>query len=224
MPRRSKAQKKSPSKRTYKKRARGRPTRRYAVSIPNLMRVRLKYNDVYNLATLVGGAETNTVWRPNDLFDPFFSGIGHQSLFRDQWYGLYHWARCIAFTMKITIINTENNFPLHVCMLPMQDSSVITFATASEMKGCKKAVITNSRPVKLYLRYYVDRFLGNKKGTCITDDQFKQGTSSPLDQKASCWVHIYFKNFNTVKDLAPMVQYEVIQMCGFSEPIVQSLS
>lgn len=209
--------KKSTSKRTYRKKGRG-----YAVSPPRIMRVKLKYQDVYSTGTITSGSETYLTWRPNDTYDPLYTGAGHQSMFRDQWFGMYHWARCIGFKMKITLINTSAN-PVNVVMVGLQDSTAATYAPACEMKGAKKAMVTAEKPAVLYYKGYVDRFLCNKKGTALSDDAFKQGPSAALDVASTCWVHVIFKNFTSVSTEL-LVQYEILQMCAFSEQIIQAQS
>jgi len=214
-------------KKTYKKRVPRRrrvtrPKAHYVTSIPNQMKVKLKYQDVYSTGTLLSGTESYIRWKANDIYKPLHDGSGHQSMFRDQWYTLYHWARCIGFKMRITMINTSLN-PVHVCMVNLQDSTAITYAQAVEMKFNKKAVVTSSKPITKTVTVFVDRFLGNKKGTALSDDQFKQGPSTALDVKSCCWTHILFHNYTSVSTEL-LINYEVLQICVFSEPIIQALS
>lgn len=197
---------------------------KYATSIPNIMKVKLKYQDVLQLTELNAGSPVQYYrWVPNDLYDPLYETGGHQAMMRDQWYTLYHWGRCVGFKVKVTIFSTSVS-PVHVCMLSKEDSNIQTYVQAVEMKNCKKGVVTSEKPLVLYTRGYVDRFLGNRRGTALSDDMFKQEPGAGLNTKAQCHVHFYFQYFMS-SGLANLVaQYEILQYCQFSEPIMQSQS
>ena len=56
--------------------------------VPNSINVRLRYSDVITL-TSTAGSLSKHVFRSNSLFDPDFTGVGHQPMYYDQLGALY---------------------------------------------------------------------------------------------------------------------------------------
>jgi len=226
MPRASKAGRQA---RTSKRRAgqKGRKTHddgAYPISMPSVMPVTLRYQDVYSTGTLnAGSPNLSIIWRPNDLYDPLYSGAGHQSMLRDQWYALYHWGRCTGFDFGISMINTSLS-PVHVIMVLLEDLSTITYEQAAEMRNSQRTVVTSSKPAKLSVSCLVDKFLGNRPGTSLTDDQFKEPSTASLDVKATAWLHVYYKFFPVAGSAELLVSYDLKQRVQFSEPVIQAQS
>ncbi len=192
--------------------------------IPQTMRVALKYNAVYAAAALSSGApNTYTRWCPNDTYDPLYDAGGGQSMFRDQMYALYHWARVTDFKFKVTIFSDSAN-PAFVALIPKQDNTASTYAVASEQPGAKCGVVTLYHPLTLRINANVDDFLCNMRGTSLTDDSFKQGSTSVLSTQASTNVHLYMYYASPSGTANLLVQYEVEQDAVFSEVIAQAQS
>lgn len=116
--------------------------------VPNSLIVRLKYNDVYTL-TSTAGSIAKQVFRANSLFDPDFTGVGHQPMYYDQLAALY--ANYVVLGSKIrvlfspiadTISTTQPSGPFEIGLL--SDPGATTSATASmlaETSGCKSTFL-----------------------------------------------------------------------------------
>lgn len=192
--------------------------------IPRSLSTKLHLQASYAVTTMNSGAPNQyTRWTPNDLYDPLYDAGGGQSMFRDQLYALYHYARCTGFRFKASVYSTSS-YPVLCALIPKQDASAITYSTASEQPGAKLGMATLYSPFKAELTADVDSFLENRPGTSLTDDQFKQGSGAALDAKASCNVHIYFYYPWSTGSADLMVVYEVEQDARFSEVIAQALS
>jgi len=68
---------------------------------PTELRTTLRYSDVVTL-TSTGNAVTNYVFRMNSLFDPDFTGTGHQPYYFDQFATIYQRYTVIGSKLKAT--------------------------------------------------------------------------------------------------------------------------
>lgn len=205
------------SKRVYRKRRnRGNPKVRYVVAPPFKQRVALKYTDIwyFNLTTLAPIGQS--MWRPNDLFDPFYSGVGHQSMFRDQLYAMYAFARCCAFSVYVRVMS-DSLIPTEVCLFKYDVSTLPFHVDLREYKGTRKGFVTSQKPLNLSMSYLVDNFLENRKYTCFTDDSFKQSGGSALPVNASCWVGLSAYSTGT-GNVNITYQFNIKQFTQFTEP------
>lgn len=192
--------------------------------IPQTLKVPLKFNAIYAATALSSGAPTTyTRWCPNDTYDPLFDAGGGQSMFRDQLYALYHWARVYGFKFRVTLYSDVAN-PVFAALIPKQDSAATTYLVAAEQPGAKTGVCTLYHPLVMSLSADVDTFLCNAKGTAMMDDSFKQGPSAALSAQASTNVHLYLYYPGSSGTANILVQYEIEQDAVFSEVIYQAQS
>lgn len=219
--------KKPTIKRLRRRPARKAPIRRkkigYTTNISRIQRVCCKYTEPLNVALqFSNGYMWNYVFRPNDTYDPNLTGAGHQPMFRDQWFNLYEYTRCIKFMFKL-VVYTDSDSPIDVIVVPTSTNSTISFEQATETKGARIRTIQKYKPLTFKISSYVDRFLGNKKGTALSDDTFKQGASAALSDKASCWVQIAAISRASVTSNMWCRVY-LCQYLSFIEPIYQNQS
>lgn len=73
---------------------------------PNSIITTLRYADFFQLTSTTGGTVSN-VFRANGIFDPDYTGGGHQPLFRDAWVGLYDYYTVLG--SKITVTYQSRN-------------------------------------------------------------------------------------------------------------------
>lgn len=195
----------------------------FRTNIPDTMRVALKYTEPINYSLAVGNAYTFFyTFRLNDCYDPNFSGGGHQPMFRDQWYSLYEYARCLGFKFQLTVY-TDSDVPIDVHLVPTSSSTTIAFEQALETKQCQTRTIQKYKPCVLRFNGFVDRFLGNRKGTYLTDDTFKQPVSAALPDKATCFMQFgAISRASATSTIYMRVQH--VQFLSFTEPLYQNLS
>lgn len=196
---------------------------RYSVNVPPMQKVALKYNELFNISLNAGNSYTwSYIFRPNDMYDPNFTGTGHQSMFRDQWYTLYEYARCVAFKFKVTFF-TDSDAPLDVSLGSTESNSGIPFEYGLETKGFKTRTIQKYKPAVLNHGGLTDRVLHNPKRTCLIDDTFKQPAGTSLPDKATCWVQMgAIARASSTTNL--WVRVQILQYARFVEPIWQSQS
>lgn len=203
-------------KRLYRRKNKGNRKVVYPVAPSARQRACLKYTDIWYF-NLTGLAPTQqTMWRPNCLYDPFFTGLGHQSMFRDQFYAMYGYARCCAFSIYVRIMS-DSLTPTEVVLFRYDVSTLPAHTDAREYKGSKKGFVTSQKPLTLSMSYLVDRFLENNKYTCFTADDFKQPAGSALPAIASCWVGLSSYNTGST-NVGLTYEFNIKQYCQFSEP------
>lgn len=67
---------------------------------PNSIITKLRYNDYFSFTSTTGGVGLN-IWRANGIFDPDYTNIGHQPLYRDTYAGIYDFYTVLG--SKITV-------------------------------------------------------------------------------------------------------------------------
>lgn len=198
-----------------------RPRMGYVTGIPSVMKVALKYSDSFDIGLRSTNAwQVQKVFRPNDLFDPNYTDTGHQSMLRDQWYQLYEYAACIGFGMQFQFY-TNCSSPVEVCICKMESETVpASLPAAIETKGNITRYLKKDLPITISLRGYTDRVLGNRKGTFMTDDSFKQPVNNTLPFKSSCWYCFWLLSRASV-DADVWCRVKLVQYTRFVEPIDQ---
>lgn len=72
-------------------------------------RVKLRYSDVINLDPTSGSAGTAVyVFCANNIFDPDYTGTGHQPLYRDTWAGIYKSYIILGAKIRAVFQPTQN--------------------------------------------------------------------------------------------------------------------
>lgn len=208
-------------KKIYRKKNAGNPRVRYPVAPYFRQRACLKYTETLKVPLTTLAPSYSYMWRPNDVYDPNYSGIGHQSMYRDQFFLLYNWVRCCAYKITYRIIS-DSQSPIEVCLCPVESGTTSPIESLMEYKFAKKGWVTSQKPMTISFSSLVDKHLGNQKYTCFTDDTFKQNTSA-LDSKATAWVQ--FAALNRGDGAVNLyTEVSIKQYVQFSEPIQQSQS
>lgn len=133
--------------------------REIAFGFPSRKRLTLKYSDTFEMSSTSGAVITQQ-FRANSLFDPDYTGIGHQPRGFDQWCsatGPYQVYRVLEHRVAVKA-STSYNAQLEgqiVCgysdlsTLPSLPSSAATNVSAqSELRGWKAAILPIGAPVQ----------------------------------------------------------------------------
>lgn len=148
---------------------------------PPTISKRLRYSTTFAGATASGAITSTQIFRANDLFDPDFTGTGHQPMGFDQmmtWYNHF-----VVTWAKITLVvkNTTGSAPT-ICLRVDGDSTPITVIDrVVEIGGC----VTEDLEVKgsygankkLSLVADICKLQGVKRGA-ITSDPSLQGNAA----------------------------------------------
>lgn len=207
---------KTKSKRNY------RPLRSIIPTAPaNHTTVKLRYSDNINIVSLLGGYGS-AIFRINDLYDPNYSGTGHQAYFRDQMFGLYSYGRVLWASIKITIISPVAQQMYQVVLAPIQSGSADTnITTAAERKGSQECYLNGQMTKTLKCSSSSDYYFGQKKGATLTQTSMAQPAGSSLPASNSMWYEIIMQTLNNVTaDL--YIKVDIEQITRFEEPIQQA--
>jgi len=105
-----------------------------ATGFPHQLLTKLRYYDTYAM-TVTSGSLGKQVMRWNSVFDPDYSGGGHQPLFRDTFAGIYDHYAVVSATANVKIINTHATVPILVGCVTDDDAS----AAGSTTVLCEQA-------------------------------------------------------------------------------------
>lgn len=100
---------------------------------PDRIVTRLRYDQVGNMTT-TGGSIVKQVWRANSVFDPDFTGAGHQPLYFDQFAAIYNQYAVIKSKITTVFTMSEGGTVPILCGLVGDDDGTTstTFATLQE--------------------------------------------------------------------------------------------
>lgn len=124
-------------------------------------RTTLKYSDVAVLATTLGTGFVTYVLRANSLFDPDFSGAGHQPLRFDQLAAMFNQYRVRRSTLKVAFsvgdlaVSTSALGPWRCTISKSKTNATLPgtgtdYSTAAEMEGSQTGILTTQEKLMLY--------------------------------------------------------------------------
>jgi hypothetical protein len=87
----------------------------------------MRYCDTVPI-TSTSGSLAKYIFRINSLFDPDYTGTGHQPLYRDTYAAIYELYAVVSANVKVTIVNMAD-VPVHCGTVFEDDTSASTVAT-----------------------------------------------------------------------------------------------
>lgn len=120
---------------------------------PSVLTCKLKYSQTFNFTSTTTMAYN--VYRANDLYDPDYSGTGHQPMGSDQLFTLYN--RCLVYASSIEVrasCNTANQSAL-IGVVPLSTFTAISgdIDLLGEKKNARTKV-TNEGGPSAYIKHY----------------------------------------------------------------------
>jgi len=217
----TKNNKKTFKKRNYKKRNKRRSI--IPTTPPNSTLVRLNYSENLTLSTSLGSIGSY-VFRTNDLFDPNYTGTGHQPYFRDQMFALYQYGRVLSMKITFTLITGNSIDPLFVVVGPIQSGTADTdMQTGSERKGSKETYMNGQAIKKLSCASSCDYYFGAKKGTTILSAAYLQASTASLNNGSVMWYQILFTALNAAS-VTLNFKVDISMITRFEQPRQQTSS
>nr|QXP07579.1 MAG: putative capsid protein [Arizlama virus] len=152
------------------------------LGFPRMIKMAHRYSQTVRL-TSTSGVPTFQRFRANGMFDPDYSGGGHQPLFFDQMTPLYNHFTVIAAKAKITFVHSGTGVPMHIGVLTDDNTTTTTNITAlMEQTQNKSKTISygNSPPKTLMHNFSAKKTFG---GSILANNSL-QGTSGadPTEQ------------------------------------------
>lgn len=198
------------------------------IGLPQSKVVDFYYTDTVTLATAsAAGAAISQVLRPSSLFDPDFTGVGHQPLGHSQWENYYSQYRVESAIIKATFYHsvTGETVPITVGIgmdLDQTLHSTSNSALKEHQRGkYQKILLPNSREkVRIIGKYSLKAF---RKKKDKNDDDFAAAMGANPAANAFC--HLWAVSENGANSSANvLVRYELWQRAKLMIPLGQSSS
>jgi len=138
------------TKRTTKASLYRTPRMKYSGGFPETKTVKLKYCDYFTIDPQTGGSLGSYLFRANSIYDPNYTGTGHQPLGYDQWAGLYNHYTVISSKINISIIpnlTTSQYLPGNVVGIFLSDD--VTFS-GTNLTQLMEQGYTNYKYLQMY--------------------------------------------------------------------------
>lgn len=153
------------------------------------MKVTLKYCETVSVSPS-GGIVSSYVFRANGIFDPNYTGTGHQPMGRDTWATMYNHYLVTGSRIRATFLPTVGGYlPVaYGCLL--HDSGSLTATNASTLieqgLSTQKRLIWGSAaynlPMELVQTFDASKYFGMKAGSDMIYDLGAQVGQSPADE------------------------------------------
>jgi hypothetical protein len=101
------------------------------VGFPNAMLANVRYHDTYAISSTVGSVGKQLI-RWNSTFDPDYSGVGHQPLYRDTYTSIYDHYVVVSASVEIKFSSTGTSSFIVGCLTDDDASTSSTVNTLCE--------------------------------------------------------------------------------------------
>lgn len=135
--------------------------------IPDRLISKYPYAQTFSIATTT---TVGTQFFRNSMYDPDFTGTGHQPFMRDQIAALYKKYRCYGFKYDIMIQNTSSSDSMRYCVLPINHTGTNNMDSLWEKPYGKYGLLTPDTGSKNIVR--IRGFLSANKILGVTKKQF----------------------------------------------------
>lgn len=179
--------------------------------VPERVFTTLRYSEVLTLTCPVVGALTPYIFQTS-IFDPDFSGGGHQPLWRDQLATLYNRYRVFGMKYKVVWKNTQIN-QLSVAYVKHSDNSTTetNFNTLSERREGRAVALDSANGRCNYSSGYlsIPKAYGISKKEFYDDDGFISVIGASPTKMA--YLHLYLMSLlaNAVFNVFVTIDYYV---------------
>lgn len=174
--------------------------------------------DSGNIGYTVSTGLGNHGFRINSLFDPDFSGVGHQPRGFDQLAGLYY--NYIVHGCKITVYAQNLSAGQQGVMALTQKTVSSTPTNIREVlesgDTIKKATFTTDRPLVMSRYISLPRLFGVSKDKYRSEGGFGAGVGASPEGQAYCYVS--WQNLNETTSTGFNIRAQLKFLCEFFDP------
>lgn len=181
---------KTGKKRAYKKAVKSALTK-YRPAVPSTLYRKLKFvhSQVVNKST----SPNHIMIYPNSIYDMLGQTGTQQPYLRDQLFALYSAARVVAFSVQAIVTGVLSPDTVKVILGPSRDGVPdVDVDLAGERKGSRIALVNSNYSRKLSYFSWVDGYLGQAKGTTLSDSGHLQTASTNIATDAKCPIQLLF--------------------------------
>lgn len=203
-------------RRTYKPRAGPNAVVSRTSPLPDRYLTKLHYSQLITLA--YAGALTRNQFRMNSIFDPDYSGVGHQPMGHDELAVLYNKYRVRGCKYHLMFSNTDQNYQAEV-VVQHRPNTVLSgsFQDALESPYRQYKVLgAEGSGVRSISGYHdVAKVYGSKKSVINTDDSFWANVGA--NPNSTTYMNIYAQNQATAIALTILVRVQLTYYVEFFE-------
>jgi len=200
-------------------------TQRYKIRrslnpFPNTKICRHKYVDAVTVpAGGAAGVPTIYQFRANSMYDPDFTGVGHQPMFRDEMAAQYKYYTVINSAVRVSFPNTDNNTNNYLLWVDDDVNIPADGNTAMEQHSSSLQRLNNrNTPFVLRAKYNAAAWNKTNRAGLMADDQ--QKTSSGSSPNQSKWYTIFISPQNATSIVAAhIVKVELVFYTVWREPV-----
>lgn len=122
-------------------------TVRRTTGLPDTLRVRLHYSELVEMTS--ANDIKNYIFRGNSLYDPNYTGVGHQPLYYDTYTSMYQKYRVLGSKITCKFINNTSQCAAVAVIVPNTDAlNVLNYASIRELPRSKA-----TPPIPVSARY-----------------------------------------------------------------------
>lgn len=197
-------------KRRRKRRRRGKNLIRTRAPLPTKFATKMRYNQSVVLSPTAASTPALHVFRANSLYDPDYTGIGHQPRGFDQLMALYDHFVVVGAKITVTFIGQNNNNSNFICGISLAADNPILGSRNDYMEypNTSHAIVTNTAATtgkRTISKVFSNKFLGRSKP--LSDSQLKGSAAGNPEELA--YFHVWAaKNDGAVAD--PTVECEIV--------------
>jgi len=177
----------------------------FTTGIPDQIQTVLVYEELLSLNP--ASPRTNYTFRGNSVYDPNYTGVGHQPGYFDTLSAIYGRFRTLSSNIQVEVSNTSGAAPMLFTIVP--DTDPVTFTTFQDAAENPRARISKLLPVATRIPYTVRHFmstsvqLGLMQPSEIYDEDYSH---SPAGNPNNMW---YWNIFFTAADQATNIYFNV---------------
>lgn len=210
---------KKKGRRAYRKRRLG-PSRMVSNTspLPDRFFTKLTYSEAFAMTYTGSGAPFYHQFRINSIFDPNYSGTGHQPLGHDSFITLYNRYRVYGMKYKITFVNRETSYQVDIALQNRPNTTIHTnMDTIYESPYSQKVTlgIEGSGQAVRTLKGYAScaKILGISKTQLKTDDENSAIAGSNPTAQPMQTLYIFNQVSNQTAVISVRVEY--VYFCEF---------
>lgn len=176
---------------------------------PSKMRCRLRYSQGKTLST--AGSVATTLFRANGIFDPDFSGIGHQPYGHDTYESIYQKYIVVNSYISVSVLSNTNQGAIGVSVT--DDNTVQgNYNTIKETKGTKWIPITYTGAPTVTNRFSLSMLDEAQQSNC----QSTFGSSPNQQMFYHVWYCAKNEGTDTAIDVNVCITYDV-EVCELKD-------
>jgi len=145
--------------------------------------VKLRYSANYTFTTDNDGIYRTTTFRGNSLFDPDYTGAGHQPRGFDQWAQLYKRYTVTGSSIALEASTVDPARPFTCFIVPYNEPQTFTggdnaFSTYKEIKYCKAVISRNTGSTRISNYMSTQKIEGITKAKVTSEDGYSANTNA----------------------------------------------